>query len=48
MIFITLLKKSLLFISQITCILQRKNHINYFSDNIEILNMTFFMLLDLQ
>jgi len=48
MIFIIILKNSLLFISQITCILQRKITTIIFSDIIEILNMTFFMLLDLQ
>ena len=48
MIFITSLKKVLLFISQITCILRRKNHIVDFFIIIEILNMIFFMLLELQ
>jgi hypothetical protein len=48
MIFITMLKNSLLFISQIRCILQLLTSVCIFFDINEILNMTFFMLLELQ
>jgi len=48
MIFITMLKNSLLFISQIRCTLQPLKSVGIFFDINEILNMTFFMLLELQ